>query len=109
MDFVVCLPRTQKSYDSIWVVLERLTKSAHFIPVKSTYLAKDYVRIFLDEIVHRHGIPLSIILDRGSQYTSRFWRSFHKGLGTTVKLSTAFHPQKDGQAERMIQNLLRYA
>ena len=65
MDFVVGLPRTQKQYDSIWVIMDRFTKSAHFIPVKSTYSAKDYAWIFIDEIVSHHGIPLSIISDRG--------------------------------------------
>ena len=103
--FVVGLPQTQNSYDSICVVVVRLTKSARFIPFKSTYSAEDYARIFLDEIVCLHGILLSIISDRGAQFTSRFWRSFLKGLGTTVKLSTAFHPQTDGQAERTIQTL----
>ena len=105
MDFVVGLPRTLKSYDSIWVVVDRLTKSARFIPVKSTYATKDYARIFIDEIVCRHGISLSIISDRGAQFTSRFWRSFHNGFGTKVKLITTFHPQTDGKAECTIQTL----
>ena len=79
MDYVVDLPWTQKSYDSIRVVVDRLTKFARFIPVKSMYLVQDYARIFLQEIVCHHGIPLSIILDRGAQFTSRFWRLFQKG------------------------------
>ena len=70
--------------------------SARFIPIKSTYSAEYYARIFIDEIVCRHGIPSSIILDLGAQFTSTFWRSFQKGLGTKMKLSTAFHPQMDG-------------
>ena len=78
--------------DLIWVIVDRLTKSAHFIPVKSTYLAEDYSRIYTDEIVI-HGIPLSIILDRGVKFTTCVWRSFKKRLGTQVKLSTAFHPK----------------
>ena len=106
MDFLVGLPWTQKSYDSIWLVLNWLIKSTRFIPFKSTYLAEDYARIFLDDIVCHHGIPLSIISYRGVRFTSRFWRSFQKGLGTNVKLSTAFHPQTDGQAEGMIQTLV---
>ena len=105
MDFVVGLPWTKRSYDFIWVFVYRLTKSARFIPFKSTYSAEDYARIFIDEIVCHRGIPLSIILDHGAQFTSRFLRSFQKGLGTTVKLSTAFHLQMDGQAERTIQTL----
>ena len=72
MDFVVSLPRTQKSYDSIWVVVDRLTKSASFIPAKSSYFTRDYARVFPDEIVCCHGIPLSIILDWGAQFTSIF-------------------------------------
>ena len=105
MDFVEGLTRTQKSYNSIWVVVDRLTKYARFIRIKSTYSADDYARLFLDEIVCIHGIPLSIILDRVTQFTSIFLRSFHKRLGTSVKLSTTFHPQTDGQAERTIQTL----
>ena len=76
MDFVVGLPQTQRQYDSIWVVVYRLIKSAHFIHFKSTYSVEDYVRTFIDKIVRRHGIPLFIILDRGAQFTSRFCRSF---------------------------------
>ena len=79
-----------------------LTKFAYFIPIKSTFSALDYARIFIDKIVCRHGIPLSIISDRGAQFTSRFWRSFQKRLGTKVKLSTTFHPQTDGKAECII-------
>ena len=85
--------------------MDRLTKYAHFIHVKSTYLMEDYAKIFMDEIVCRHGISLSIISDRGVQFTSRFWRSFQEGLGTKVKLSTAFHPQTDCQAEHTIRTL----
>ena len=87
------------------MVLDRLTKSTHFIPIKSSYLAEDYEKIFIDEIVCRHGIPLSIILDRDAQFTSRFWRSFQQGLSTKVKLSTSLHPQTDGQVEHTIQTL----
>ena len=85
--------------------MDRFTKSAHFIPVKSTYRVEDYAKLYIDEIVIWHGIPLFIISDRRAQVASHFWRSFHKSLGTLVKLSTAFHPQTDGQAERTIQTL----
>ena len=105
MDFVVGLPQTQRSYDSLWVVVDMLTKSTRFITIKSTYSTDDYSRILIDEIVCRHGIPLSIISNQGAQFTSRFWRSFQKGLGTKVKLSTTFHAQTDGQVERTIQTL----
>ena len=76
MYFVVGLPKTQNQYDSIWVVVDKLTKSAHFTPVNSTYSAKDYAKIIIDEVVCHHGISLSIILDRGVQFTSRFCKSF---------------------------------
>ena len=81
MDFVVGSPRTEKSYNSIWVVVDRLSKSARFIPIKLTYSAEDYARIFIDEIVCRHGILSSIISDQCAQVTSRFWRSFQKKIG----------------------------
>ena len=97
-DFLVGLPQTQKHHDSIWVVVDRLTKSIHFIHFKSSYSAEDYERIFIDDIVYRHGITLSIISYRRAQFTSRFWKSFKNEMGTKVKLSTAFHPQMDGQA-----------
>ena len=82
-----------------------MTKSAHFLPVKTSYSAEDYAKLYIREMVKLHGVPLSIISDRGTQFTSHCWKSFQKGLGTKVKLSTSFHPQTDGQAERTIQNL----
>ena len=100
MDFVIGLPKTRRQHDSIWFIMDKTTKSSHFIPVKSTYKADDYRKLYIDEIVRWHGIPLSIISDRGAQFTSYFRRSFKKSLGTQVKLSTVFHPQTDGQAAR---------
>ncbi|WMV54891.1 hypothetical protein MTR67_048276 [Solanum verrucosum] len=82
-----------------------MTKSAHFIPVKVSYAADDYAKLYLMEIVRLNGVTLSIISDRGAQFTSQFWKSFQKGLGTKVKLSTTFNQQTDVQAERMIQTL----
>ena len=82
MDFVVSIPKTERQHDSIWVIMDRMTKSLHFIPVKSTYRVEDYVRLYIDEIVRMHVISLSIIYDRGSQFTSHFWGSFQKSLGT---------------------------
>ncbi|WMV46414.1 hypothetical protein MTR67_039799 [Solanum verrucosum] len=105
MDFVVGLPRTRRQHDSIWVIVDRLTKSAHFLPVKVSYSAEDYAKLYIKDIVKLLGAPLSIISNRGAQFTSHFWRSFQIGLGTQMKLSTAFHPQTDGQAERTIQTL----
>ena len=99
MDFVVGLLKTRRQHESIWFIVDRMTKSSHFIPVKSTNRAEDYVSLYIDEIVRWHGIPLSIISDRRAQFTSHFWRSFQKSLGTQENLSTAFHPQTDGQVE----------
>ncbi|XP_070032908.1 uncharacterized protein [Nicotiana tomentosiformis] len=105
MDFITGLPRTPRRYDSIWVIIDRLTKSAHFLPVRTTYSTEDYAKLYIREIVCLHGVPLSIISDRGAQFTPYFWKSFQKGLGTQVNLSTAFYPQTDGQAERTIQTV----
>ncbi|KAH0672805.1 hypothetical protein KY290_025037 [Solanum tuberosum] len=105
MDFVVGLPKARRVFDSVWVVVDRMTKSAHFLPVKTTYGAEEYAKLYIHELVRLHGIPLSILSDRGAQFTSHFWKSFQRGLGTKVKRSTAFHPQTDGQAERTIQTL----
>ena len=87
------------------MIVHRLIESGHIISIKSTYLAEDYARIFIDDIACLHDILLFIILDKDSQSTSGFRRSFKNGLGTKVKLSTTFHPQTDGQVEHTIQNL----
>ncbi|XP_019265864.1 PREDICTED: uncharacterized protein K02A2.6-like [Nicotiana attenuata] len=105
MDFVTGLPRALRGYDSVWVIVDRLTKSTHFLPVKTTYSGVRYAQIFMNEILRLHGVPISIISDRGSQFTSRFWKSFQEALVTRVDLSIASHPQIDGQSERTIQIL----
>ncbi|KAH0637697.1 hypothetical protein KY289_037612 [Solanum tuberosum] len=105
MDFITGLPRSRRQHDSIWVIVDRMTKSAYFLPVKTTHSAEDYARLYIQEVVRLHGVPISIISDRGAQFTAQFWKSFQKGLGSKVNLSTAFHPQTDGQAERTIQTL----
>ena len=105
MDFGVGLPRSRRQHDSIWVIVDRVTKSAQFIPVKCSYRAEDYASLYIDEIVIWHGIPLSIISDRRAQFTSHLWRSFLKSFGTQVKLCTVFHPQIDGVVECTIQTL----
>lgn len=102
MDFIIGLPKFKNQYDSIWVIIDRLTKLAHFLPVRTNYSGKDYPKLFIAEIVHLHDAPVSIISDRGTHFSTQFWRSFQKGLRTQVNLSTAFHPQTDGQAERTI-------
>ena len=88
-----------------WVIVDKMTKSAHFLPVETTYSAKDYEKLYLQEVVRLHGVTVSIILDRGAQFIAQLWKSFHKGLGSKVNLSSAFHPQTDGQTEHTIQTL----
>ncbi|GKC91694.1 putative reverse transcriptase domain-containing protein, partial [Tanacetum coccineum] len=105
MDFVSGLPRTPSGYDSIWVIVDRLTKSAHFLPTKKTDSIEKLAQLYLKEIVCRHGVPVSVISDRDSLFTSRLWVSLQKALGTQLDLSTAYHPQTDGQSERTIQTL----
>ncbi|KAI3679919.1 hypothetical protein L2E82_50899 [Cichorium intybus] len=105
MDFIMKLPRTPRHMDTIWVIVDRLTKSAHFFPIQETYSAKELAKVFIDEIISRHGIPVSVISDRDVRFTSRFWKKFHEELGTRLHFSTAYHPQTDGQSERTIQTL----
>ena len=105
MDFVTKLPRTSHGNDSIWVVIDRLTKSAHFIPMREDFKMEKLARLYLDMIVMRHGVPVSIISDRDSRFTSRFWQMMQECLGTRLDMSTAYHPQTDGQSERTIQTL----
>nr|GEV85833.1 putative reverse transcriptase domain, ribonuclease H-like domain, aspartic peptidase domain protein [Tanacetum cinerariifolium] len=99
------LLRTTSGYDSIWVIVDRLTKSAHFLPVKTTNSMEKLTQLYLKEIVCRHGVPMSIILDRDSKFTSSFWRSLLGVLGTRLNMSTTYHPKTDGQRERTIQTL----
>ena len=92
MDFVVGLPRTIKRYDSIWVIVDCLTKSAHILPVDTRYSAKKYAKLCFDRIVTLHGVPLTIISDRGSVFVSRFWEQLQECLGTSLLRSSAYHP-----------------
>ncbi|GJZ33019.1 putative reverse transcriptase domain-containing protein [Tanacetum coccineum] len=92
-------------FNSIWVIIDHLTKSAHFLPMKETDSTEKLTMLYMKEIVARHGIPVSIISDRDSHFTLRVWQSLHKALGTQLNLSTAYHPQTDGQSERTIQTL----
>ena len=105
MDFVVGLPLTGRKHDSVWVVVDRLTKSAHFLPVRTDYSLDKLAELYIKEIVRLHGIPISIISDRDPRFTSRFWGKLQEAMGTRLNFSTAFHPQTDGQSERVIQIL----
>ncbi|GKC70826.1 putative reverse transcriptase domain-containing protein [Tanacetum coccineum] len=105
MDFVSGLHRTPSGYDTIRVIVDRLTKSAHFLPIKKIDTIEKLTQLYLKEIVCRHGVLILIISDRDSHFTSRFWKSLQKALGTNLDMSTAYHPQTDGQSERTIQTL----
>ncbi|CAN6483877.1 unnamed protein product [Victoria cruziana] len=105
MDFVMGLPRTQRKHDAIWVVVERLSKSAHFLAIRASIPLESLADLYINEIVRLHGIPSAIISDRDPQFTSRFWKAFQKALGTQLKMSSAFHPQTDGQSERTIMTI----
>nr|GEZ54868.1 reverse transcriptase domain-containing protein [Tanacetum cinerariifolium] len=105
MDFLTKLPKSSQGYDTIWVIVDRLTKSAIFTPIRETNLMDKLARIYLKEVVTRHGIPVSIISDRDSRFTSNFWRSLQNALGTRLDMSTAYHPETNGQRERTIQTL----
>ncbi|GKC71834.1 hypothetical protein Tco_1117717, partial [Tanacetum coccineum] len=105
MDFVTKLPKTSTGQDTIWVIVDRITKSTHFLPMKETDSMEKLTRQYLKEVVSRHGVPVLIIFDRDSKFTSHFWKSLNKALGTQLDMSTAYHPHTDGQSERTIQNL----
>ncbi|GJX64341.1 putative reverse transcriptase domain-containing protein [Tanacetum coccineum] len=105
MDFVTKLPKSSQGYDTIWVIVDRLTKSAIFTPMRETDPMDKLARMYLKEVVTRHGIPVSIICDRDPRFASNFWRSLQNALGTNLDMSTAYHPQTDGQSERTIQTL----
>ncbi|GJY31652.1 reverse transcriptase domain-containing protein [Tanacetum coccineum] len=103
MDFITKLPRSKSGHDTIWVIVDRLTKSAHFLAIREDYSTEKLAKIYIDEIVARHGVPVSIISDRDGRFTSRCWQTVQKALGTRLDMSTAYHPQTDGQSERMSQ------
>nr|GEV45831.1 putative reverse transcriptase domain-containing protein [Tanacetum cinerariifolium] len=105
MDFVTKLPKSSQGYDANWVIVDRLTKSAIFVPMRKTDLMEKLARMYLKEVVTRHGIHVLILYDRDPRFASNFWRSLQKALGTSLDMSTAYHPETDGQSERTIQTL----
>jgi hypothetical protein len=110
MDFIVGLPRTRDGYDSIWVIVDRLTKVAHFIPMKTTYSGDQLAELYMSRIVCLHGVLKKIVSDRGTQFTSRFWKRLHESMDTKLNFSLAYHPQTDGQTERtnqVLEDMLR--
>ncbi|GJR45612.1 reverse transcriptase domain-containing protein [Tanacetum coccineum] len=105
MDFVTKLPKTASGQDMIWVIVDRLTKSAHFLPAKENDSMEKLTRQYLKEVVSRHGVPVSIISDRDGRFVSQFWQSLQEAFGTQLDMSTTYHPETDGQSERTIQTL----
>nr|GEU92910.1 putative reverse transcriptase domain-containing protein [Tanacetum cinerariifolium] len=105
MDFITKLPRTRNRHDPIWVIVDRLTKSAYFLPIREDFKMDRLARLYLNEIVARHDVPISIISERNSRFTSRFWKSMQEALGTQLDMSTTYHPRTDGQSKRTIQTL----
>ncbi|KAL4014040.1 hypothetical protein IC575_026230 [Cucumis melo] len=93
MDFITGLPRTLRGFTVIWVVVDRLTKSAHFVPGKSTYTASKWAQLYMSEIVRLHGVPVSIVSDRDARFTSKFWKGLQTAMGTRLDFSLTFHPQ----------------
>nr|GFA78740.1 reverse transcriptase domain-containing protein [Tanacetum cinerariifolium] len=108
MDFVNKLSRTRSGHNSIWVIIDRLTKSAHFLVAREDYKTEKLARLYINEIIARHDVPVSIISDRVNYFTSRFWKSLQKALGTQLDLSTTYHPETDGQNEVKVDDKLRF-
>ena len=105
MDFVTHFPRTQQGHDAVWVIVDRLTKSAHFLAVWMTFTLERFCRLYMREIVRLHGVPISIVSDRDPRFMTHFWKSSQRAMGTQLTMSIAFHRQTDGQSERTIHVL----
>ncbi|GKA96561.1 putative reverse transcriptase domain-containing protein [Tanacetum coccineum] len=105
MDFITKLPKMKSGHDTIWVIVDRMTKSAHFLAMREDYSTKRLAKLYIDEIVARHGVPVSNISDRDGRFTSRFWQTLQKSLGARLDMSTAYHPQTDEQSKHTIQTL----
>ena len=95
MDFIVGIPRTGRHHEAIWVIVDRLTKSSHFLAIKITFTVEQLVELYLEEIVRLQGIHLSIVSDRDTKFVTRFWHGFQSAMGTELNLSIAYHPQID--------------
>nr|GFA00156.1 putative reverse transcriptase domain-containing protein [Tanacetum cinerariifolium] len=109
MDFVIKLPKSPQGYDTIWVIVDRLSKSAIFAPMRETDPLEKLAKLYLKEVVVRHGILVSIICDRDPRFASRFWRTLQKALGTSLDMSTIYHPETDGQSREDHSNSQGYA
>ena len=96
MDFVPHLPRTPQIYDAVWVIVDRLTKSAHFLALRMTFTLERFCLLYIREIVRLHEVPVSLVSDRDPRFTAHFWKSLQKAMGTWLTMSLAFQPQTDG-------------
>ncbi|GMI80799.1 hypothetical protein HRI_001749200 [Hibiscus trionum] len=105
MDFVSGLPLSPSKKNSVWVIVDRFTKCAHFLVVNTTDSLDKLANLYIREIVRLHGVPKSIVSDRDLRFTARFWSCLHSALGSHLHFSTSYHPQSDGQSERVIQVL----
>ncbi|GKB17492.1 putative reverse transcriptase domain-containing protein [Tanacetum coccineum] len=105
MDFITKLPRSKSGHDTIWVIVDRLTKLAHFLSIREDYSTEKLAKVYIDEIVAIHGVPVLIISDRDGRFTSHCWQTVQKALGTRLDMSTTYHPQMDRQSEVTIQTL----
>ena len=105
MDFVTYFPWTAQGHDAVWVIVDRLTKSTHFLVVRMTFILERFYRLYIREIIWLHGVPVSKVSDRDPRFTAHFWKIFQKAMGTRLTMSTTFHPQTDGQSKRTIQML----
>ena len=103
MDFVTHFPWTSRGHDAVWVIMDRLTKSAHFLVLRMTFTLEELYKLYIQEIIRLHGVLVSIVLDRDPRFTAYFWKSFRPVMGTQLMMSTAFHPQTDSHSERTIQ------
>ena len=92
MDFMTHLPRTPQRHDAVWVIVDQITKSAHFLAVRMTFTLEEFYRLYVRKIVRLHGVLVSIVSDRDLKFTRHFWKSFKKVMGTQLTMSTAFHP-----------------
>ena len=105
MNFVSDLLRTQRGHDVVWVIVDRLTKSTHFLPMNMKYFMEKLVQLYMDEIIRLHGVPMSIVSDRDPRFIFRFWQKLQEVLGTKLNLSATYHHQMDRQSEKIIQTL----
>nr|GEW85171.1 retrotransposon protein, putative, Ty3-gypsy subclass [Tanacetum cinerariifolium] len=105
IDFITKLPKTSSGHDSIWVIMDGLTKSTHFLAIREDYSTVKLARLYINEVVARHSVPIFIISYHDGRFTSLFWQTLQRAMGIRLDTSTAYHPQNDGQSERIIQTL----